>query len=68
MDSPEKGYDGVAGLTYFNADGDCIKPLVVAVVKDGEFVPFEKQAEDLERVKEALRASAPAEPSPSEGS
>ncbi len=68
MDSPEKGYDGVAGLTYFNADGDCIKPLVVAVVKDGEFVPFEKQAEDLERAKEALRASAPAEPSPPEGS
>ena len=68
MDSPEKGYDGVAGLTYFNADGDCMKPLIVAVVKDGEFVPFEKQAEDLERAKEALRASAPAEPSPPEGS
>ncbi len=68
MDSPEKGYDGVAGLTYFNADGDCLKPLIVAVVKDGEFVPFEKQAEDLERAKEALRASAPAEPSPPEGS
>lgn len=68
MDSPEKGYDGVAGLTYFNADGDCMKPLIVAVVKDGEFVPFAKQAEDLERAKEALRASAPAEPSPPEGS
>ncbi len=68
MDSPEKGYDGVAGLTYFNADGDCLKPLIVAVVKDGEFVPFEKQAEDLERAKEALRVSAPAEPSPPEGS
>jgi branched-chain amino acid transport system substrate-binding protein len=68
MDSPEKGYDGVAGLTYFNADGDCMKPLIVAVVKDGEFVPFEKQAEDLERAKERLRASAPAEPSPPEGS
>ena len=68
MDSPEKGYDGVAGLTYFNADGDCMKPLIVAVVKDGEFVPFEKQAEDLERAKDGLRASAPAEPSPTEGS
>lgn len=67
MDSPEKGYDGVAGLTYFNADGDCLKPLVVAVVKDGEFVPFEKQAEDLERAKKALIASAPAEPSPPDG-
>jgi branched-chain amino acid transport system substrate-binding protein len=67
MDSPEKGYDGVAGLTYFNADGDCLKPLVVAVVKDGEFVPFEKQAEDLERAKKALIASAPAEHSPPDG-
>lgn len=68
MDSPEKGYDGVAGLTYFNADGDCMKPLVVAVVKDGEFAPFDKQADDLERAKEALKASAPAEPGPPEGS
>ncbi|HUV86136.1 MAG TPA: ABC transporter substrate-binding protein [bacterium] len=68
MDSAEKGYKGVAGLTYFNEDGDCMKPLVVAVVKDGEFVPFRKQAEDLERAKEALKASAPAEPSPPEGS
>ncbi len=67
MDSPEKGYDGVAGLTYFNADGDCMKPLVVSVVKNGEFVPFEKQADDLERAKEALEASAPTEPSPPEG-
>jgi branched-chain amino acid transport system substrate-binding protein len=68
MDSPEKGYKGVAGLTYFNTDGDCLKPLVVAVVKDGVFVPFEKQADDLERAKEALTASAPAEePAPPEG-
>ncbi len=59
MNTPEKGYDGVAGLTYFNADGDCMKPLVVAVVKDGVFVPHEKQGEDLEKAKEAL-ADAPA--------
>jgi branched-chain amino acid transport system substrate-binding protein len=63
MNSPEKGYDGVAGLTYFNGDGDCLKPLVVAVVKNGRFVPYEKQADDLERAKEALKASAPAETS-----
>ncbi len=67
MNSPETGYPGVAGLTYFNKDGDCMKPLVVAVVKKGEFVPYQKQAEDLERVKEALKVSA-AEPSPPEGS
>jgi branched-chain amino acid transport system substrate-binding protein len=68
MDSKEKAYDGIAGLTYFNEDGDCMKPLVVAIVKDGVFVPHEKQAEDLERAKEALKASAPAEPTPTEGS
>jgi len=60
MNTPEKGYDGVAGPTYFNADGDCMKPLVVAVVKDGVFVPHEKQAEDLEKAKVA--PAAPAEP------
>ena len=62
MDSKEKAYDGIAGLTYFNADGDCMKPLVVAVVKDGVFVPHEKQAEDLEKAKKALAASAEPEP------
>ena len=57
MDSKEKAYDGIAGLTYFNEDGDCMKPLVVAVVKDGVFVPHEKQAEDLEQAKKALAAA-----------
>ena len=38
------GYTGVTGVTYFNEDGDCeSKPVYVAVVKDGEFVPAEKQ-------------------------
>jgi branched-chain amino acid transport system substrate-binding protein len=60
IDSPEKGYDGVAGLTYFNRDGDCMKPLVVAVVRGGDFVPYEKQADDLERaMREAVVAAAP---------
>lgn len=68
MDSPEKGYDGVAGLTYFNKDGDCMKPLVVAVVKDGTFVPYGKQADDLKRAKETLPAPAPSEASPPGGS
>jgi hypothetical protein len=57
MNNPQKGYDGVAGLTYFNADGDCMKPLVVAVVKDGVFVPHEKQGDDLKKAKEALAAA-----------
>ncbi|UCH79193.1 MAG: ABC transporter substrate-binding protein [Candidatus Coatesbacteria bacterium] len=68
MDSPEKGYDGVAGLTYFNADGDTMKPLIVAVVKDGAFVPYEKQAEDLELAKETVSVAGTAEVEPTEGS
>jgi branched-chain amino acid transport system substrate-binding protein len=68
VDSPEKGYDGVAGLTYFNKDGDCMKPLVVAVVKNGEFVPYEKQADDLKRAKEAPEPSAASETNPPGGS
>jgi branched-chain amino acid transport system substrate-binding protein len=38
------GYTGVTGVTYFDAEGDCYsKPIYVAVVKDGKFVPAEKQ-------------------------
>lgn len=41
--SPEKGYAGITGLTYFDQNGDCKKPIHVAVVKNGQFVPAEKQ-------------------------
>ncbi len=37
------GYTGVTGVTYFDAEGDCYsKPVYVATVKDGAFVPAEK--------------------------
>jgi len=67
MNTPEKGYDGVAGLTYFNADGDTMKPLIVAVVKDGVFVPYEKQADDLDLAKETVGVAGTAEVEPTEG-
>jgi len=60
LNSPEKGYEGVSGLTYFNKDGDTMKPLVVAVVRDGKFVPYEKQADALAAAKKALAAAPPA--------
>lgn len=41
--SPETAYQGVTGATYFDENGDCLKPAYVTVVKDGEFVPAEKQ-------------------------
>jgi branched-chain amino acid transport system substrate-binding protein len=38
------GYTGVTGVTYFDDEGDCFsKPVYMAVVKDGKFVPAEKQ-------------------------
>jgi branched-chain amino acid transport system substrate-binding protein len=37
--SEEKGYLGVTGNTYFDEEGDCLKPAWVKVVRDGEFVP-----------------------------
>ncbi|MBM3216594.1 branched-chain amino acid ABC transporter substrate-binding protein [Candidatus Poribacteria bacterium] len=43
--SAETAYQGVTGPTYFDENGDCLKPAYVTVVKDGEFVPAEKQAQ-----------------------
>ena len=45
MTTKEKGYPGVAGLTVFDENGDCIKPLFVALVQDGKFVPAPIQFE-----------------------
>ncbi|UCE28197.1 MAG: ABC transporter substrate-binding protein [Candidatus Coatesbacteria bacterium] len=47
LNSPENAYDGVTGMTYFDANGDVMKPLVVAVVRDGEFYPAEHQVDSL---------------------
>lgn len=43
INSPETAYDGLAGKTFFDAEGDCKKPVQVAVVKGGKFVAAEKQ-------------------------
>jgi branched-chain amino acid transport system substrate-binding protein len=43
MNSPEKGYKGVTGLTYFDKNGDCQKPAFVKMVKSGAFVPAPTQ-------------------------
>lgn len=39
INSPEKGYKGVTGLTYFNELGDCFKPAFIKKVEGGKFVP-----------------------------
>ena len=43
INSPQKGYTGITGLTYFDENGDCTKPAYVKIVKDGQFVPAEGQ-------------------------
>ena len=48
LDTPEEGYQGVTGLTYFDINGDTVnKPAYVKIVKDGQFVAAEKQLHDL---------------------
>ena len=46
MDSPEKGYNGVTGVTYFDEHGDTRKPAHVATVKNGKFAPADIQLLD----------------------
>ncbi len=41
INSKENGYEGITGLTYFDAKGDCAKPAFVKMVKDGKFVAAE---------------------------
>lgn len=50
MNSPETGYPGVTGVTYFNGDGDCVKPALVAEVKDGAFITSKTQVGEVKIV------------------
>ena len=49
LDTPEEGYKGVTGLTYFDLNGDTVnKPAYVKIVKDGQFVAADQQLLDLD--------------------
>jgi len=37
-----KDYQGIGGKTTFDKNGDVIKPVMIKVVKDGKFVPYEE--------------------------
>lgn len=37
-----KNYAGVAGSTSFDENGDAIKSIAIKIIKNGEFVPYEK--------------------------
>jgi branched-chain amino acid transport system substrate-binding protein len=43
MDTKAKAYDGVAGKTYFDKNGDCLKEAFVKEIKNGKWVGAEKQ-------------------------
>lgn len=43
INSPATAYDGLTGKTFFDEEGDCRKPVQMAVVKDGRFAAAEKQ-------------------------
>ena len=49
LDTPEEGYKGVTGLTYFDINGDTVnKPAYVKIVKNGQFVAADQQLLELE--------------------
>jgi ABC-type branched-subunit amino acid transport system substrate-binding protein len=55
MDSSEKGYVGVTGVTFFDKNGDCSKPALIAEVKGGKLI---KSAMQLGEAKGAAATSA----------
>ena len=47
LDTPEEGYKGITGLTYFDKNGDTVnKPAYVKIVKDGKFTTAPNQVLD----------------------
>jgi branched-chain amino acid transport system substrate-binding protein len=43
VNSPATAFDGLTGKTFFDAEGDCKRPVQVATVKGGKFVAAAKQ-------------------------
>ena len=37
MNTKEKGYKGVTGITFFDENGDCVKAAFMKTVKNGKF-------------------------------
>jgi len=43
IDSPVEAYEGVAGNTYFDENGDCLKAAFIKEVRDGKWVSAKQQ-------------------------
>jgi branched-chain amino acid transport system substrate-binding protein len=58
INSPENAYDGITGKLYFDEQGDCRRPVHVAVVRNGKFVAAEKQLAETEAPEASADAGA----------
>ncbi|MEQ8818795.1 MAG: ABC transporter substrate-binding protein [Sumerlaeia bacterium] len=56
IDSEEVAFDGLTGLTYFDENGDCLKPVQIAQVRDGKFQAAPIQMTD--ELTEALKSDS----------
>lgn len=43
MKDPDSAFPGVTGVTFFDSNGDCKKPIQMALVRDGKIVAAPKQ-------------------------
>jgi len=43
INTREKAYEGVAGKTYFDKNGDCLKDAFVKEIRGGKWVSAQKQ-------------------------
>ncbi len=49
LDTPEEGYKGITGLTYFDINGDTVnKPAFVKLIKEGKYTTAPKQMLNLD--------------------
>ena len=48
LDTHKKGYGGITGLTYFDKNGDCIKPAHIKLVRNGKFMIAPQQMLHIE--------------------
>ena len=60
ISTPEEGYVGVTGLTYFDENGDCVKPAAIKtnfkIVRDNTFIPIDEPMLDIGIVRGPITA------------
>ncbi len=60
ISTPEEGYVGVTGLTYFDENGDCVRPAAVKtsvkIVRNNTFIPIDDPMLDIGIVRGLITA------------